>query len=339
MNYNICRVNSFFISALMRGWVDELFTGKRGLDEPWLLAPPISLPLSQQNRWSSWCCFAPVVQLQMGFQHFSCLFLKHVSSPTGRWWGRGFSGAHRDIFPQQARPQSGEKPARWLCCPMPRICARTFSKRGSWKPESPLWTWCPHMCWIRWWTVRHNIQTILISFTFLENINVQFKIYTCVKSILLKICFHNYVKLHMHWRWVERCWCTDAVPLSSTCLRADAASPPLVPTYPSSLCSPCLSSMVVYGSVDTAAQCLLTLVPDPEGCPVLCLKHSSQHLFAGLQSGTVVVYARSNSGKAPRSSLSVEAGLFQLFSVFRLKSALQILFNTTHLVTFHTILV
>uniref|UniRef100_A0AAQ5XGU9 DH domain-containing protein n=1 Tax=Amphiprion ocellaris TaxID=80972 RepID=A0AAQ5XGU9_AMPOC len=39
--------------------------------------------------------------------------------------------------------------------------------------------------------------------------------------------------------------------------------------------------ILVYGSVDTAAQCLLTL-RNPEGCPVLCLKHSSRFLFAGL---------------------------------------------------------
>lgn len=58
----------------------------------------------------------------------------------------------------------------------------------------------------------------------------------------------------------------------------------------------CFSSIVVYGSVDTAAQCLLTL-RDPEGSAVLCLKHSAHHLFAGLHNGTVMVYARSNGGK------------------------------------------
>ncbi|TWW62743.1 Rho guanine nucleotide exchange factor 10-like protein [Takifugu flavidus] len=52
-------------------------------------------------------------------------------------------------------------------------------------------------------------------------------------------------------------------------------------------------SIVVYGSVDTAAQCLLTL-RDPEGSAVLCLKHSAHHLFAALHNGTVMVYARSN---------------------------------------------
>nr|XP_015813896.2 rho guanine nucleotide exchange factor 10-like protein isoform X3 [Nothobranchius furzeri] len=52
--------------------------------------------------------------------------------------------------------------------------------------------------------------------------------------------------------------------------------------------------ILVYGSVDSAAQCLLTL-HSPEGCPVLCLKHSSRFLFAGLQNGTVTVYGRANS--------------------------------------------
>ncbi|KAM9759832.1 rho guanine nucleotide exchange factor 10-like protein isoform 2-T2 [Menidia menidia] len=52
--------------------------------------------------------------------------------------------------------------------------------------------------------------------------------------------------------------------------------------------------ILVYGSVDTAAQCFLTL-HNPEGSPVLCLKHSSHFLFAGLRNGTVMVYRRNNS--------------------------------------------
>lgn len=60
----------------------------------------------------------------------------------------------------------------------------------------------------------------------------------------------------------------------------------------------CSCSVLVYGSVDTAAQCLLTL-HNPEGCPVLCLKQSSRYLFAGLRNGTVMVYGRSVSGKVP----------------------------------------
>ncbi|XP_029990135.1 rho guanine nucleotide exchange factor 10-like protein isoform X3 [Sphaeramia orbicularis] len=52
--------------------------------------------------------------------------------------------------------------------------------------------------------------------------------------------------------------------------------------------------ILVYGSVDTAAQCLLTL-HNPESCPVLCLKHSSRFLFAGLRNGTMMVYRRNSS--------------------------------------------
>ncbi|XP_028261452.1 rho guanine nucleotide exchange factor 10-like protein isoform X2 [Parambassis ranga] len=52
--------------------------------------------------------------------------------------------------------------------------------------------------------------------------------------------------------------------------------------------------VLVYGSVDTAAQCLLTL-HNTEGCPVLCLKHSPRFLFAGLRNGNMMVYGRNNS--------------------------------------------
>uniref|UniRef100_A0A671TBG2 Rho guanine nucleotide exchange factor 10-like protein n=1 Tax=Sinocyclocheilus anshuiensis TaxID=1608454 RepID=A0A671TBG2_9TELE len=54
-------------------------------------------------------------------------------------------------------------------------------------------------------------------------------------------------------------------------------------------------SILVYGSMDTAAQCLVTL-RNPEGCPVLCLKHSGNFLFAGLRDGTLMVYERHHGG-------------------------------------------
>ncbi|XP_044037919.1 rho guanine nucleotide exchange factor 10-like protein isoform X1 [Siniperca chuatsi] len=68
--------------------------------------------------------------------------------------------------------------------------------------------------------------------------------------------------------------------------------------------------ILVYGSVDTAAQCLLTL-HNPEGCPVLCLKHSSRFLFAGLRNGTMMVYGRSNNDELwdPDSCRCVSLGL------------------------------
>ncbi|XP_067447266.1 rho guanine nucleotide exchange factor 10-like protein isoform X1 [Thunnus thynnus] len=50
-------------------------------------------------------------------------------------------------------------------------------------------------------------------------------------------------------------------------------------------------SIHVYSSVDTAVQCLLTLV-NPDSRPVLCLKHSLSFLFAGLDNGKVAVYHR-----------------------------------------------
>ncbi|XP_048033671.1 rho guanine nucleotide exchange factor 10-like protein isoform X3 [Megalobrama amblycephala] len=50
-------------------------------------------------------------------------------------------------------------------------------------------------------------------------------------------------------------------------------------------------NIMVYGSVDTAAQCLLTF-SNPEGCPVLCLQHSDNFLFAGLSNGKVAIYNR-----------------------------------------------
>ncbi|KAM6927256.1 rho guanine nucleotide exchange factor 10-like protein [Xenentodon cancila] len=67
--------------------------------------------------------------------------------------------------------------------------------------------------------------------------------------------------------------------------------------------------VLVYGSLDTAAQCLLTL-HNPEGCPVLCLKHSSRFLFAGLRNGSVIVYGRNNSDELwdPDSSRCVSLG-------------------------------
>ncbi|NWU48537.1 ARGAL protein, partial [Dromas ardeola] len=52
-------------------------------------------------------------------------------------------------------------------------------------------------------------------------------------------------------------------------------------------------SIAVYGSVDTGTQCLLTC-RSPGMQPVLCLKHSPEYLFAGLQDGTVAAYPRSN---------------------------------------------
>ncbi|XP_045154879.1 rho guanine nucleotide exchange factor 10-like protein [Echinops telfairi] len=56
-------------------------------------------------------------------------------------------------------------------------------------------------------------------------------------------------------------------------------------------------SILVYGSVDTGTQCLATC-RSPGLQPVLCLRHSPFHLFAGLQDGTLAAYPRS-SGVIP----------------------------------------
>uniref|UniRef100_A0A8C8H0R4 DH domain-containing protein n=1 Tax=Oncorhynchus tshawytscha TaxID=74940 RepID=A0A8C8H0R4_ONCTS len=68
-------------------------------------------------------------------------------------------------------------------------------------------------------------------------------------------------------------------------------------------------SILVYGSVNTEAQCLLNL-RNPHSCPVLCLKHCTNFLFAGLRDGTMMVYGRSNGGKLwePDSSRTLIVG-------------------------------
>ncbi|KAL7864816.1 hypothetical protein AOLI_G00162360 [Acnodon oligacanthus] len=78
-------------------------------------------------------------------------------------------------------------------------------------------------------------------------------------------------------------------------------------------------NILVYGSVDTAAQCLLTFC-NPEGCPVLCLKHSTNFLFAGLTNGKVVVYSR-KSGEAlwdPDSSRLVVVGYAPVLKLLKI---------------------
>ncbi|XP_072512604.1 rho guanine nucleotide exchange factor 10-like protein isoform X6 [Salminus brasiliensis] len=78
-------------------------------------------------------------------------------------------------------------------------------------------------------------------------------------------------------------------------------------------------SILVYGSVDTAAQCLLTF-RNSEGCPVLCLKHSADFLFAGLTNGKVVVYSR-KAGEAlwdPDSSRLVVVGYAPVLKLLKI---------------------
>ncbi|XP_065141979.1 rho guanine nucleotide exchange factor 10-like protein isoform X1 [Paramisgurnus dabryanus] len=78
-------------------------------------------------------------------------------------------------------------------------------------------------------------------------------------------------------------------------------------------------NILVYGSVDTAAQCLLTFC-NPECCPVLCLKHSDNFLFAGLSNGKVAVYNR-KSGEGlwdPDSCRHVVIGYAPVLKLLRI---------------------
>ncbi|XP_075293693.1 rho guanine nucleotide exchange factor 10-like protein isoform X10 [Opisthocomus hoazin] len=76
--------------------------------------------------------------------------------------------------------------------------------------------------------------------------------------------------------------------------RATTEQPPTSP-HPTVCLGLRDGSIVVYGSVDAGTQCLLTC-KSPGVQPVLCLKHSPEYLFAGLQDGTVAAYPRSSGG-------------------------------------------
>ncbi|XP_041712028.1 rho guanine nucleotide exchange factor 10-like protein isoform X2 [Coregonus clupeaformis] len=81
-------------------------------------------------------------------------------------------------------------------------------------------------------------------------------------------------------------------------------------------------NILVYGSVDTSAQCLLTF-SNPDSCPVLCLKHSASFLFAGLGNGKVSVYSR-KSGEGlwdPESCRLVTVGSGPIRTLLTLENA------------------
>ncbi|XP_061748188.1 rho guanine nucleotide exchange factor 10-like protein isoform X4 [Nerophis ophidion] len=86
--------------------------------------------------------------------------------------------------------------------------------------------------------------------------------------------------------------CLEYVPECSVTEEAEPGDPKATPGNGANICVGLDDGRIlVYGSVDTAAQCLLTL-SNPEGCPVMCLKHSPNFLFAGLHNGTMMVYGR-----------------------------------------------
>lgn len=86
--------------------------------------------------------------------------------------------------------------------------------------------------------------------------------------------------------------CLEYIPEPSTDEELETQTSEVLSKIGNTICVGLLDgNILVYGSVDTAAQCLLTFC-NPEGCPVLCLKHSANFLFAGLSNGKVAVYNR-----------------------------------------------
>ncbi|XP_053725045.1 rho guanine nucleotide exchange factor 10-like protein isoform X1 [Synchiropus splendidus] len=85
--------------------------------------------------------------------------------------------------------------------------------------------------------------------------------------------------------------CLEYVPESSP---TEESEPEVQKTSPTVCVGLDDGRILVFGSIDTAAQCLLTL-HNSDGCPVLCLKHSQRFLFAGLRNGDLMVYPRRKS--------------------------------------------
>ncbi|CAM4679772.1 unnamed protein product [Leuciscus chuanchicus] len=86
--------------------------------------------------------------------------------------------------------------------------------------------------------------------------------------------------------------CLDYIPEPSSDEELETQTSEVLSKIGNTICVGLLDgNILVYGSVDTAAQCLLTFC-NPEGCPVLCLKHSANFLFAGLSNGKVAIYNR-----------------------------------------------
>ncbi|KAK7128834.1 hypothetical protein R3I94_017160 [Phoxinus phoxinus] len=86
--------------------------------------------------------------------------------------------------------------------------------------------------------------------------------------------------------------CLEYIPEPSTDEELETQTSEVLSKIGNTICVGLLDgNILVYGSVDTAAQCLLTFC-NPEGCPVLCLKHSANFLFAGLSNGKVAIYNR-----------------------------------------------
>uniref|UniRef100_A0A8C2E2W6 Rho guanine nucleotide exchange factor (GEF) 10-like b n=1 Tax=Cyprinus carpio TaxID=7962 RepID=A0A8C2E2W6_CYPCA len=102
--------------------------------------------------------------------------------------------------------------------------------------------------------------------------------------------------------------CLEYITEPSTEEELETQTSEVLPKIGNTICVGLLDgNILVYGSVDTAAQCLLTFC-NPEGCPVLCLKHSANFLFAGLSNGKVAVYNRKKGLWDPDSCRHVVIG-------------------------------
>nr|XP_060614765.1 rho guanine nucleotide exchange factor 10-like protein isoform X4 [Anolis sagrei ordinatus] len=95
----------------------------------------------------------------------------------------------------------------------------------------------------------------------------------------------------------SRVLCVEYIPERNEAEKEEDGSPTAadqtLPAQPAICLGLQDGSILVYGSVDTGTQCLLT-DKSPGHQPVLCLKHNADYVFAGLQDGTVAAFLRSN---------------------------------------------
>ncbi|XP_048374790.1 rho guanine nucleotide exchange factor 10-like protein isoform X4 [Sphaerodactylus townsendi] len=119
--------------------------------------------------------------------------------------------------------------------------------------------------------------------------------------------------------------CMEYIPERSEEEKAAESQPaddPPAPPQPALCLGLQDGSILVYGSVDTGTQCLLNC-KSPGLQPVLCLKHSPDFLFAGLQNGTVAAYSRNSGGfwDAAAEPASLVVGLAPVRTLLTLDDA------------------
>ncbi|NWW17121.1 ARGAL protein, partial [Falcunculus frontatus] len=92
--------------------------------------------------------------------------------------------------------------------------------------------------------------------------------------------------------------CMEFIPEPHPNDPAEPGMPPdpaLSPPHPTVCLGLQDGSLLVYGSVDSGTPCLLSC-KIPGMLPILCLRHSPEFLFAGLQDGSVAAFPRNNGG-------------------------------------------